>query len=1067
MNRVYYSNPPLRLEEINIVNEQMKKCVCKITNRNMIGTGFFMKIKIHNNKLLPVLVTNNHILSKENIKKGEKIIISINNEEKYFIIDIDDSRITFSDELFDTTFIQIKEKQDQFFNIINYLELDERIYSEKRLSENECIYILNYLKGGDIVFSPGSLKHIKDNEIKYNCITNKGSSGSPILSLDNCKVIGIHYKGCKKGNIEINKGILIKYPIKEFQNYINDTIIENMSESSENSEKLNENNKYKGIYLHECEDNKVGEFINKIFLQKIGKLPIAQNILFSSKETSIEEIQTFLYRAILCDYNTLFVVEINDSLSDYQQSKMYNYIDTFLTYKNGQYKEKEKQNVDKDKTSKYLDSCIVFVYEKKNKDNISFLNEIRKLEKQEFENEYDYTEDIKDEQSNSLKKITVVTSDVCGLGKSFKIKKMIKNNNQNYFYFRLGGKLTKKVISNKLSKLLNKINNENTNNVKNNKEDSSQKPKNAIHLDLTESEKTTIINEFLFSFLITNCYICNEKIIYIPKDIEIFIEISNYFENYLSKFGVLNIFPNEHISLSQIPKLDLSTNIINFFDYKLLFSIYNKRESIINIFNLFEFLHTRLISIEKEKKSFEEVIYYNLLKKFLCECFEKPKVVLDFLNDIIDISPILYLFYEEKLLRIYFLAEILIYKNYNNQKLSENIRLIGTCNPYKRKKYGPERCGLRRENDNDNDLVYMVQFLPFSLLYYDYFFDWFNEEEDIYRYCIRECLFTKDEKTLDETIIDIIFVCLKYLIVKYDPSVVSVREISRFLKIVELILKYYLIKSEYEENINKGKRENDKNLKIGNKLIKTISKLICFLYLYYYFRLTLIKLVDLLVTDKEMDNNNNDANENNELIYNNNKDTIISQINNKDLKRYMIQQNIRYLSDFIKIEEDYILDKIELYKGIDKNDLLKENIFLLLASVITKIPLIIVSKPGTKKSLSAYLIYKSMIGKYSKEKFFRKFPLIIQNYFQGPEPTKPEEIGKLFEISEKKLKSCTSQKELKNEELPISMILFDDLGLAEKSEISPLKLLNSKLEYAGKVLNIKLILNMKVLFIVV
>lgn len=157
MNRVYYSNPPLRLEEINIVNEQMKKCVCKITNRNMIGTGFFMKIKIHNNKLLPVLVTNNHILSKEDIKKGEKIIISINNEEKYFIIDIDDSRITFSDELFDTTFIQIKEKQDQFFNIINYLELDERIYSEKRLSENEFIYILNYLKGGDIVFSPGSL----------------------------------------------------------------------------------------------------------------------------------------------------------------------------------------------------------------------------------------------------------------------------------------------------------------------------------------------------------------------------------------------------------------------------------------------------------------------------------------------------------------------------------------------------------------------------------------------------------------------------------------------------------------------------------------------------------------------------------------------------------------------------------------------------------------------------------------------------------------------------------------------------------------------------------------------
>ena len=34
--------------------------------------------------------------------------------------------------------------------------------------------------------------------------------------------------------------------------------------------------------------------------------------------------------------------------------------------------------------------------------------------------------------------------------------------------------------------------------------------------------------------------------------------------------------------------------------------------------------------------------------------------------------------------------------------------------------------------------------------------------------------------------------------------------------------------------------------------------------------------------------------------------------------------------------------------------------------------------------------------------------------------------------------------------LPISMILFDELGLAEKSKNNPLKVLHSKLEYAGK-----------------
>lgn len=48
-----------------------------------------------------------------------------------------------------------------------------------------------------------------------------------------------------------------------------------------------------------------------------------------------------------------------------------------------------------------------------------------------------------------------------------------------------------------------------------------------------------------------------------------------------------------------------------------------------------------------------------------------------------------------------------------------------------------------------------------------------------------------------------------------------------------------------------------------------------------------------------------------------------------------------------------LLDIIELDKDIGKNYLLKENTFLLFLPVVTKIPLIIVDKPGTRKSLSA------------------------------------------------------------------------------------------------------------------
>ena len=113
-----------------------------------------------------------------------------------------------------------------------------------------------------------------------------------------------------------------------------------------------EHNIYHGIYLYECDENTTGKNIYQLFLQKIGKKPIAQNILISNKETSIEEINAFLYRAILCDYNTLFIVEINESLSDYKQGIMYNCLDELLIYKMEKYKAIMKGiNIEKGKTN--------------------------------------------------------------------------------------------------------------------------------------------------------------------------------------------------------------------------------------------------------------------------------------------------------------------------------------------------------------------------------------------------------------------------------------------------------------------------------------------------------------------------------------------------------------------------------------------------------------------------------------------------------------------------------------------------------------------------------------------
>ena len=119
-----------------------------------------------------------------------------------------------------------------------------------------------------------------------------------------------------------------------------------------------------------------------------------------------------------------------------------------------------------------------------------------------------------------------------------------------------------------------------------------------------------------------------------------------------------------------------------------------------------------------------------------------------------------------------------------------------------------------------------------------------------------------------------------------------------------------------------------------------------------------------------------------------------SKEENKSLKHFIQEYGLKHFSDFLRLEEKYLLVKIELKKGIGKNNLLKENVFLMFVAVSTKIPLIIVGKPGTGKSLSSQLIYNSMRGEYSKDKFFREFPQIILTYFQGSKSTKPEDIEK-------------------------------------------------------------------------
>ena len=158
---------------------------------------------------------------------------------------------------------------------------------------------------------------------------------------------------------------------------------------------------------------------------------------------------------------------------------------------------------------------------------------------------------------------------------------MIDENNKIRYHLSLGGKLTKNKICQKIESLFEKIKKDSEKQLKvsnknrdKNLEDFSEFNNVAIHLDLIETKEVSLINEFLFSFLITKFYNNNENIIYIPDNIDIYVEVPNSSENYLKKFGILKVFNVKNIELGELENLQLDEKIREKFE-----KLNNKKEN--------------------------------------------------------------------------------------------------------------------------------------------------------------------------------------------------------------------------------------------------------------------------------------------------------------------------------------------------------------------------------------------------------------------------------------------------------------------------------------------------------
>ena len=349
-------------------------------------------------------------------------------------------------------------------------------------------------------------------------------------------------------------------------------------------------------YFSGKEKNYEIEIIN-LFNLITGNPPMAQAILLCNEETTKEEITAFLYRAILCQYNVFFLIGNIEILTLEKNEIIINLIHKLLT---------EKKNE--------LKSFIVFIYH--DKENIS-VKELLKINGIISLN----NKNIKlDDQKLYEENIEIISSDKSGVGKSTQIKLKVKAEKKNYIYFPVCGILNRMDIINRLNKIQKQIINED---------------KTVVHLDLYDTNKTEIMNEFLSIILFTKFFVQNYNFFYLSKKIKIYIEIPNGIINFFDKFPILNLFKNKtEMKITNLPPLiikkELNSNIQIVCNYLKL--VYNKklsendliikdfslsRDDLKEMFDNCEFKDDRILDeVYLDEKECDALIKYSIKKFF-------------------------------------------------------------------------------------------------------------------------------------------------------------------------------------------------------------------------------------------------------------------------------------------------------------------------------------------------------------------------------------------------------------------------------------------------------------------
>ncbi|XP_052087598.1 E3 ubiquitin-protein ligase rnf213-alpha-like isoform X5 [Mytilus californianus] len=137
--------------------------------------------------------------------------------------------------------------------------------------------------------------------------------------------------------------------------------------------------------------------------------------------------------------------------------------------------------------------------------------------------------------------------------------------------------------------------------------------------------------------------------------------------------------------------------------------------------------------------------------------------------------------------------------------------------------------------------------------------------------------------------------------------------------------------------------------------------------------------------------------------------------------------------------QSVLLNNIELANNIAKNQALKENVFMMVVCMELRIPMFLVGKPGSSKSLAKTIVADNLQGNAAHQDLFRNYKQVQMVSFQCSPLSTPEGIVGTFA-------QCASYQKEKDLNRFVSVVVLDEIGLAEDSPRMPLKTLHPLLE---------------------